>query len=361
MNPLSTESAPSTSVPTPLASLLAPVLAPEALIEHQGVVTAACFDGFEAETEALFFGVAVHDLGWLRQVYLKGSDSVRWLNGMVTNAVQTLKPGEGDYNFVLNAQGRILGDLNVWRESLLMLTLDASQFESILEHLDHFIIMDDVELHEVCGTTALGLTGPTAPLLLQSLGLPVPEKMQSAEGVLDEMQVTIHHRHSTAVEHFELWVTEEEVGAMWTRLQAAGAKSVGVQALEALRIVEGIPTYGRDILATDLPQETNQLHALSFTKGCYLGQEIVERIHSRGSVHRHIRQFELNGALPTLPAEILQDGKPVGELTSSISVAIQGVQRSIALGHLRDEALLTAKPLQYDQGTLTVLTTAPLA
>jgi len=360
MNPLSTASAPPAPMPTPLAALPVPIVAPEALLEHRGVRTAAFFDGFEAETEALFYGASVHDLGWLRQVCIKGSDGTRWLNGMVTNAVQTLKPDEGNYNFLLNAQGRILGDLEVWNQSLLTLTLDANQHDTLLEHLNHFIIMDDVELHEVCGTTALGLTGPGAPALLTALGLPAPAAMQSADALLDEMQVEVYRRHSAVVPHFELWVAEEEVGALWTRLQGAGARAAGVQALEALRIVEGIPAYGRDILATDLPQETSQIHALSFTKGCYLGQEIVERIHSRGSVHRHIRQFELRGGIPALPTAIFQDGKSIGELTSAIKVAIQGKEHVFALGHLRDEALLSQQPLEYEEGTATVVNTAPL-
>jgi len=358
----------SAATPTLLADLLAKGWSgPVTLAEHLGTTTLDSFDGFGSETEALFFGVAVHDLGWLRQICVKGSDRERWLNGMVTNAILTLKENEGAYNFLLNAQGRILGDLDVWKLQTgperidLTLTIAANQLEATVAHLEHFIIMDDVELHNVCGVSPLGLTGPKAPELLASLGMPVPAAMTVAEGSFDKLQVTVHQTHSTTVPHFELWFAEEELGEAWAKLQAAGAVPVGLQALNALRILEGIPTYGTDILTTDLPQETNQLHALNFTKGCYLGQEIVERIHSRGAVHRHIRQFELTGEIPKLPSALFQDGKSVGELTSADRVPIKGIQHIFALGHLRDEALLGAKPMEYDEGTAVVVNTLPFA
>ncbi len=104
--------------------------------------------------------------------------------------------------------------------------------------------------------------------------------------------------------HYELWVQAAEIPALWQALMEAGASPVGAATLEAFRIAEGIPAYGIDIAERDLPQETSQMRALSFNKGCYLGQEIVERIRSRGSVHRHLRQLELSGPVPAAGAEL---------------------------------------------------------
>ena len=112
--------------------------------------------------------------------------------------------------------------------------------------------------------------------------------------------------------HYELWAPTAGISSLWKSLRTAGATPVGAATLDALRIAEGIPAYGVDMAERDLPQETSQMRALHFNKGCYLGQEIVERIRSRGNVHRHLRQFELTGPLPAAGAELTLDGKPAG-------------------------------------------------
>jgi aminomethyltransferase len=124
-------------------------------------------------------------------------------------------------------------------------------------------------------------------------------------------------------------------------LVAAGATPVGADALELRRISLGIPKFGMDIRERDLPQETGQTRALNFTKGCYLGQEIVERIRSRGAVHRQFTAFSVEGTLPEPGAKILageKDEKEVGEITSSAILPLPGGGRAVALGYLRREA-----------------------
>ena len=123
---------------------------------------------------------------------------------------------------------------------------------------------------------------------------------------------------------------------------AAGATPVGADALELRRISFGIPKFGVDIRERDLPQETGQTRALNFTKGCYLGQEIVERIRSRGAVHRQFSAFSVEGTLPEPGAKILageKDEKEVGEITSSAILPLPGGDRPVALGYLRREAV----------------------
>ena len=137
------------------------------------------------------------------------------------------------------------------------------------------------------------------------------------------------------------------VTLLWRALSTAGAKPVGVAALEAFRMAEGIPMYGRDIAERDLPQETSQTRALHFSKGCYLGQEIVERIRSRGNVHRHLRQLELQGPLPNPGTELLLDGAQVGHITSSSELPLDGGFRRFALAMVRSEAETKNQPLTY--------------
>jgi folate-binding protein YgfZ len=116
-------------------------------------------------------------------------------------------------------------------------------------------------------------------------------------------------------------------------------------------VAEGVPVYGIDIAERDLPQETSQTRALHFSKGCYLGQEIVERIRSRGNVHRHLRQLELDGPLPKSGAELLLDGAPAGTITSAAELSLNGTTRCYALAMVRDEAELKKRPLTYVAGS----------
>ncbi len=124
-----------------------------------------------------------------------------------------------------------------------------------------------------------------------------------------------------------------------------------LEILEQLRILEATPRFGTDIRDRDLPQETNQAHALHFAKGCYLGQEIVERIRSRGQVHRVFTPFRLEGALPTVPTTLESNGKTVGELTSASELKLDAGPALLALGYIRREALDTGAALTYSGGT----------
>src|SRR5690348_11113392 len=112
----------------------------------------------------------------------------------------------------------------------------------------------------------------------------------------------------------------------------------------------GTPKYGTDIRDRDLPQETGQNHALNFTKGCYIGQEIVERIRSRGNVHRAFTKFRLEGELPQIGAKLQADGKDVGEITSVARVPTEAGEEVLALGYIRREALESGAKTTYPGG-----------
>ena len=327
-----------------------------------------------AELRAILTGTAVaplNDLGWL---HITGPDATRWLNGMVTNAVNALAPGEGCYNFLLNAQGRILGDCTIYRDPAsdppaFLLQTEALQIDAIQEHLDRFIIMDDVELAPLIGDrTGLLLAGPQALPMLQHLGLPggpsVAVSFQSA--VWNKNPIEIVHTRACSVTRVEFWSDLTTILELQEALSAGGATLVSPTALEALRILSGTPRYGVDIRNTDkvhdLPQETAQDRALHFAKGCYLGQEIVERIRSRGSVHRTFTGFLLTGDPPPAGTELSTESAPraVGELTSVVAIPRDafdaGAQPDaaplqIALGYLRREAIDRNLPLSYPGGT----------
>ncbi len=289
---------------------------------------------------------------------------------MVTNMVEALADHSGAYNLVLNAQGRIQGDCCVWRSGDdLEIETTAEQAEALLAHFDRFIIMDDVELTALDGESALGISGPEAGKVLETLGLTAPaEEFTSAFGVVHDIPVRIFRSHGTIVPHFAIWAKLEEIPALWQALLASGASPAGAEALERLRIAEGIPAYGVDIQSRDLAQETSQMRALSFTKGCYLGQEIVERIRSRGQVHRHLRSLELfmegPDDLPAIGAELriagsAPDAKIAGILTSVTALQPGGERRIFAIGMIRAEAEVGNQPLVLQGGTARILNSPP--
>ena len=343
-----------TPAATSLAGFLVSADSQPSIAAYCGVLTPAELDARPAEIEALLSGAAVHDLGWLRRVAVRGKDRFRWLSGMVTNMVKDLPPGAGAWNFVLNAQGRIQGDLAVWSSGEdLELEIAADQVEKLLAHLDRFIIMDDVELDRLEQDTAIGLTGPRAGEVLARLGLPVLNEPMTQAPAEWEGPVLMRRGFGVLADHYAIWVTAAHAGGLWRALAAAGAKPVGSAALEAFRIAEGIPAYGVDIMERDLPQETSQMRALHFNKGCYQGQEIVERIRSRGNVHRHLRSLRLDGPLPEPGTKMTLDGAEAGHITSAAELPLQGVARRLAIGMIRAEAEARNVPLQYMAGDFT--------
>jgi folate-binding protein YgfZ len=287
---------------------------------------------------------------------ITGSDATRWLNGMVTNSIQALAPGEGNYNFLLNAQGRIQGDCLIFREPAtaepeFLLVSDAAQIPILQQHLDRFIIMDDVELTpSPDGQSTLLLLGPQTPQLLAALGLPALDPLRLQHASSPYGPVFLFTPPQAAVARAEIGASPATLHALHQALAGQSVPEVTETVLEQLRIFEGTPRFGTDIRERELPQETSQTHALHFAKGCYLGQEIVERIRSRGQVHRVFTAFRLEGCWPTLPLPLELDGQPVGELTSAAEIPLGGTHDILALGYARREALAGAKPLTYRGG-----------
>jgi folate-binding protein YgfZ len=333
------------------------------LSEYSGAATAANFGDVRGEFQALVADAGVYDLGWRAKISVSGGDRTRWLNGMITNNVRDLGEGQGLYAFLLNPQGRILADLYAYnRGSSLVVDTDQSQVGKVLEIFDHYIIMDDVEVAINEKLTAIGLAGPKAREVFRSAGVETPElePLQYHDSTWRNIQLTIVRGDTPTVESYELWLAPADVKSVWDTLVKTGAKPVGTAALELLRIASGIPRYGQDIREKDLPQETGQQRALHFTKGCYIGQEIVERIRSRANVHRSFTGFEIRGPLPELGTKIQAAGKDVGEITSAASLPVVGGEYSVALGYLRREAALPGKQLKAG-GATAIVANVPFA
>ena len=310
-----------------------------------------------SQLSALLRGTGISPLGNVGWILVTGDDRVRWLNGMVTNSIQALSPGEGTYNFLLSVQGRIQGDATIFAtaDGLLMET-EISQISGLMALLDRFIIMDDVELADITtNRSGLSLAGPQTASLLQQIGIfadnlkPLSMQAVAWEGA----EVSVVHAHSPLVPRYELWADAATIEKLHDALSTAGATHCEHESLNWLRMLEGNPLYGTDIRDRELPQETGQTRALHFSKGCYLGQEIVERIRSRGNVHRTFSGFRLNGELPVAGAPLEADGKQVGELTSVAAISLPdeiGGPIRLGLGYVRREALDRGIPIVYSGG-----------
>lgn len=316
------------------------------------------FGDAASEFRALLGECGVYDLAPRAKIVLTGSDRVRWLNGMITNNIRDLAAGHGIYAFLLNPQGHILADMYAYnRGDSLLVDTDRAQREKVLQVFDHYIIMDDVEVADVSEKlTALGVAGPKAREILREAGVGVPDlaPLQFADLTWRGVGLTLVRCDNPSLDAYELWMAPDNVSTLWQALVGAGAQQAGTAALEWLRIASGTPRYGQDIRERDLPQETEQARALHFSKGCYIGQEIVERIRSRGQVHRKFTGFEVQGPLPEAGTKVQADGKDIGEITSIASLPLSGGGRGVALGYVRREFAVPGKELQCGGSTLRI-------
>jgi folate-binding protein YgfZ len=293
------------------------------------------------EFAALRENYGVFSLRWRAKINVTGKDRVRWLHNMVTNNVRDLALNRGNYNFVLNAQGRILGDVYIYnRGESLVIDTDASQVEPLLTAMKRFIIMDKVEMN-VAPILAYGISGPKAEEALTAGGIDVKamELLEIRELSPDKLVV---RGPQNKPGWYEFWLSVDNETSFSV---IGGEHMVGTQALEWWRVVHGIPQYGQDIRDRDLPQETEQIQALNFNKGCYIGQEIVERIRSRGQVHRKFTGFEFEGGLPS-PGKIEAEGRTIAEVTTAVGIPGPSGERNIGLGYVRRETAVAGGQLE---------------
>ena len=271
----------------------------------------------DAGYEALRSGVAWLDLSARGKIIATGEDRARLLHAMTTNQVQERKPGEGCYAFFLNAQGRILADVNLFcRADDFLLDVEPEARERLYQHLDKYIIADDVTLEDATDRiSTLALEGPEAMAVAARAGAPIPEKPW-AHAQWNDM-ITAHVSF-TGAPGLRIFAPAGEKPRLVDLFQGAGAEEASPEAARTVRLEHFQPRYGEDIFDTTLSQETQQAHALSFTKGCYIGQEIVERVRSRGLVHRLLVGVEIDSSeVPEPDTRLVHGDENVGKMTSA--------------------------------------------
>ena len=299
-------------------------------------------DAFEVETMTATVGYAAlrENAAWLDlsgrgKIRATGEDRARLLHAMTTNQVETLKPGEGCYAFFLSAQGRILADVNLLCfEDYFLLDTEPETRTKVYEHLDRYIIADDVTLEDQTDQIAtIAIEGPKAVAALAALGAPVPTVPYSFSSWSSG---TVAHLDTTGQVGFFLLVPMKDKAAITSRLTNAGFPQATAEDARIVRIESGRPRYGEEITERYLVQETAQLQAVNFGKGCYLGQEIVERVRSRAQIHRVLRRLEIDTNDPPSAGTKLKSGDAdAAEIASAVFSPALG--KTVALAYVRTQ------------------------
>ncbi len=311
--------------------------------EFRGALVPAHFGDPVAEHRAVRDAAGIFDFSFRAQFAATGQDRVRFLHRIVSNDIQKLQPGQGTYATLLNPQGHILVDFNVYcAEDSLFIETDADLREKAMAGLQRYIIADRVKL-EPLEVYALAFEGPRARGLLEKiLSETLSQLGEHGHGATTFAgpPVRVVRASSTGEDGYEVWSSAEALRGLWNAAwengPAFGARACGFEALETLRIEAGLPRYGPDFGEDTIPLEANLASALSFTKGCYIGQEIVERARSRGHVNWKLAGLFVESPQPPGAGEkIVAEGKEIGEVTSACVSPTLG--RTIALAYLRRE------------------------
>lgn len=294
-----------------------------------------------AEYSAASESVGLADLSHRGRLEITGKDRIRFVNNLCTNDVAKAADGTGCEAFFLDAKGRVIdyATLFILGDSL-WLDLDPDRIGPFVKHLDRYIIREDVQLNDRSEETALlHVVGPRAAEVLARVNIVLGAHFQHSAAVIGGVPCHAFRRDRSIHLGCDIVVPAAEVGIVWQVLwdagQIAGVRAVGMEALEVLRVEAGIPAMGKEVTEAHFPQEfARDSIAISFNKGCYIGQETVARIDAYGHVNRLLRGLTWSGPAESLIGnKVFLDDKEMGVLTSAVASPHFG--RAIGLAVLR--------------------------
>lgn len=311
------------------------------LVEQDGWLLPDQFRDPASEYEAVCNSAGIFDLANRSMLQFTGDDRLSYLQGMLSNDLRPLKMFDGQQAAILTQQGKVIADVRVLC-SLNSYYLDFWEplKEKIVTHLNRYLVADDVEIHDPNEQwKMLSLQGPKAHAILDQLFASAELPAQANHhGMVhfDGTPVCVVRADRSGYDGFDLVVQTTQLSVFAQRLAGLGAAWVGARAQNILRVEAGMPRYGVDFSEDNLLLEVALDDAVSFTKGCYLGQEVVERIRSRGHVNKKLCGLLLDGNTPADSGDKLSAGdREVGQITSSLaSIALR---RPIALGYVNKE------------------------
>jgi len=309
--------------------------------------------------------IALIDKNYRAYLAFTGPDRVRYLNAILTNNIKDLPVGRGNVSLLLNPQGHILAEIETYALGDRLFCVSYAMIrEQLIGALDKYIIMDDVTLTdetEKYGT--LALEGPKAAPLVRDISgvdLAVMKDLQAAEGEVGAIPCRVVKRSPGDVAGAEFVVERGKLGELWPILLEAvrkqGGGPMGYKALSGQRLAQGIPWFGYDFGEKQIPHEAGlEKSHISYTKGCYTGQEIVERVRSRGQVNRKRVQLLFSGEPVPEAGEMLMmmEGKDVGAVTRA--ARIWDPDLILGMGYVRREALTPGTTLKWAKGSCEVM------
>ncbi|HEV2425632.1 MAG TPA: aminomethyltransferase family protein [Terriglobia bacterium] len=341
------------TIQSPLADLYAiavtevssPPSSPVPLVTYHGAGIPVRFSEAAAEHRSVRSAAGLFDFSFRSKFTLTGEHRTRFLHRIISNDVKSLATGRGVYATLLSAQGRILADFYVYADAdRLWIDTDADLAAKAMAILRRYVIGDRVVI-EASDVGAVSLQGPESRRLLRSLfamgsetGPALQDELSHAAAAFDGQPARVVRRSSTGEEGYEVWLESAALRRFWRRALQAGIVACGAESLESLRIEAGIARYGPDFGEDTLPLEAGLLNALSFSKGCYIGQEIVERARSRGHVNWKLvgLRFGPDATVPVAGQKLRgPSGAEIGEITSACVSPSLG--RPLALGYVRRE------------------------
>ena len=310
------------------------------LREISGWLVPADYGDAVAEHGAVMTGAGVVDRSMLGKATVTGRDRAAFLQGMLSNDVKALQPGQGCPAAFLDAVGKVVSLLVIYAlPDRLLLELPPDSTEKFLQAIDKFLISERAEFESSDHLYAiLSLQGPKAgEVLARASGSALDlAPYAHAEVSIGGAAVRVMRRAEAVTPGFHCWVAPEGARAVWKALREAGALPVGATAADVLRLEAGIPVYGVDVDEGVILPETRLDALVSYTKGCYIGQETVARVKYRGHINRGLSGVVLDGeTVPSHGEAILAEDKEVGRVTSALRSIALG--KPIALGYVRRE------------------------
>ncbi|HEY7041954.1 MAG TPA: aminomethyltransferase family protein [Methylomirabilota bacterium] len=284
--------------------------------------------------------VALFDRSSLGKAIVTGRDRQAFLQGMLTNDVKALQPGQGAPAAFLDAHGKVIALLVVYATAdRVLVELPAGMTEKTLQTLDHFLISEKASFEAADDAFAvLSLQGPSARALLERLcgGAIELAPYAHAEVTLSGAPVRVINRAEGPGPGFHCWVAADQGERLREAFVDAGAVPASPEILDVLRVEAGQPWYPQDVDDSVILPETRLESLVSYTKGCYIGQETVARVKYRGHVNRALSGLVVDGdRVPEPGARLIAEGKEVGRVTSAVRSIALG--RPIALGYVRRE------------------------
>jgi folate-binding protein YgfZ len=313
-----------------------------------GLEAVADYGDAPLEHQALTEKTGVFDLSFRSRICLTGSDRVRFLHGQVTNDIKNLQVGSGCYAALVTAKGRMQSDLNVYLlADELLLDFEPALTTLVSQRLERYIVADDVQVVDIASQYGLfSVQGPkSSEVVTRSkifAELPARTFQFSKTNDANLGEIYLMNQSRIGIQGFDLFVPVPSLRAVADKLSSAavalGGRFCGWTALDMARVEAGIPRFGVDMDETNFPQECGiETRAVSYNKGCYIGQEVLNRIHTLGHVNQQLRGLQLNDEITALPRKgdkLFHEGKEVGSVRSALA---SPRLKNIALGYVRKQ------------------------